>query len=193
MSDRGERIAVRFRVARVVYPIAVGGLVLAGLLNAITWLPIDVSGLTPLWATLFVIIFPVWLPVVLTLQREQRAYRAEHPTRRWYQSRYQLPFAVAFAGVPRLAKVAGVIVVAYVAINVSSNIALLPGSPEMSGNQYFFNAHGRHVPTDHPGYLTGLRYQMRIFTGHPMVFFGAAALTMYGRRGPRGGGTVPLT
>lgn len=85
------------------------------------------SGLTPLWVTLFVVIFPVWLPV------------------------------------------------------------------EMSGNQYFFNAHGRHVPTDHPGYLTGLRYQMRILTRHPMVFFGVAALTMYGRRGRRGGGTVPLT
>lgn len=182
MSNVGGRITAPSRVAGVVYPVAVGGFTLAALLNAITWLPVNVSGLTPVWVALFLVIFPTWFPVVLILQREQKAYYTENPKRRWYQSRYRLPFARTFIGVPPWLKLVGYVVVAYVAINFFASIAGLPGQPEMSGNRYFFNDHGREIPTDLQGYLAGLRYQMRIFTGHPMIFYGVAALTMYGRR-----------
>jgi len=75
-----------------------------------------------------------------------------------------------------------VIVVVYVYVNFFAGTAQLPGQPETAGGLYYFNNHGSQIPTDLAGYLRGIRVQMRMFTGHPMVFYGIAALTMVGRR-----------
>jgi hypothetical protein len=170
------------RVARIIYPVAVGGLAVAAVLNAITWLPVDVSAFTPVWAALFVGIFPVWFPIVLIVTREQRAYRASCGPQRWYQLRRTLPLRMLFTGAPRPVMGVAAIVAAYVGLNFFVTAALLPGQPEAAGGHYYFNVHGRHIATDLSGYLAGLRYQMRLFTGHQMVFYGVAALVTYGRR-----------
>ena len=172
-------------VARFLYPVAVAGFTAAAVLNAITWLPIDVSGLTGLWVLLFIGIFPVWFPVVLILAREQKTLRTAAGRTRWYGFGPSLSWRAMFVGVPRWVLVLGVVLVAYVGVNFFASLSLLPGQPEASGGAYYFNNHGSHIPTDIHGYLDGLRYQMRIFTGHPMIFYGVAALTMYGRRSPR--------
>lgn len=39
--------------ARIVYPVALAGAAIAAVLNAIPWLPLDVAGLTPVWALVF--------------------------------------------------------------------------------------------------------------------------------------------
>ena len=172
------------KVARIVYPVAVCGFAVAAVLNAITWLPIDVSGLTPVWVALFIGIFPVWLVAILVISPEARDSWATQGPRRWYQARRSLSWRQIVRGVPPWMLAVGVVVVVYVFANFFASIALLPGQPEATGGQYYFDVHGRHVATDLPGYLEGLRREMRIFTGHPMVFYGVAALVMYGRRRP---------
>ena len=159
------------------------GVAVAATLNAITWLPVDVSGFTPAWVVLFLGIFPVALPITLLFTCEQQAYRAGLGPRRWYQLRRTLPWRMFFTGVPRWVMGVAALVIAYVGVNSFVTAALLPGQPEAAAGQYYFNVHGRHVATDLSGYLAGLRYQMRLFTGHPMVFYGIAALATYGRRG----------
>lgn len=87
-----------------------------------------------------------------------------------------------FTGPPRWAVILLLIVVVYVYVNFFASIAQLPGQPETAGGLYYFNNHGSQISTDLAGYLQGLRVQTRIFTGHPMVVYGIAALTMFGRR-----------
>lgn len=181
-SLRAVRLAPMPITARIVYPVAVGGVAVAAVLNAISWLPVDVSGFTPVWAALFVGVFPVWIPVVVFFVREQNAYRASMPPRHWYQRGARLPWRRFFVGVPTWMRLTGALVAAYVFINFFASIALLPGQPEAAGGQYWFNDHGLRIATDYQGYLAGLRYQMRIFTGNPMIFYGVAALATYGRR-----------
>ena len=173
---------VRF-IARIVYPLALAGAALAAVLNAVSWLPIDVDGLTPVWVLLFVGIFPVFFAVILVITREQRLRRDRLGPARWWQSG-RLSWRDAFAGAPRWAVVLLLIVAAYAYINFFAGIAQLPGQPETAGGLYYFTDHGRQMPTDLAGYLQGLRVQMRMFTGHPMVFYGIAALVMVGRRRP---------
>ena len=153
------------------------------MLSAIAWLPIDVSGFTPAWAVLFVGVFPVVLAAMLMLSREQRDYWDSVPPRRWYQPRARLPWRRLFPGVPAWVFPFAGLVVVYVWINFFASFTTLPGQPEAAGGLYWFDVHGRHVATDRSGYLAGLRAQMRIFTGLPMVFYGVAALATYGRRG----------
>jgi len=57
-----------------------------------------------------------------------------------------------------------------------SAMSQLPGQPEASGGQYWFNNHGSLEPTDHAGYEGGLRAQERIFTGVPAVFYAIAVM-----------------
>ncbi len=169
--------------ARVVFPVAVTALAAEALLNLLTWFPIDVSGLTPVWGTLFVLVFPVWFPVVMIFNREQRAARAEDANRRWY-SQSKVPWSRIFVGVPRGILVLGAFVVVYAWLDFMLIFASgnLSGQPEIVAGQYYFNSHGSEIATSLPGYLAGLRYQMRIFTSIPMIFFGVAALTTFGRR-----------
>lgn len=54
-------------MARIVYPVALAGAAIAAVLNAITWLPLDVAGLTPVWALLFVGVFLVFFAVILVI------------------------------------------------------------------------------------------------------------------------------
>jgi hypothetical protein len=171
------------RVARVVYPISIVGLSLAAVLNAVTWLPIDVSSMTPVWVALFVCIFPIYLPVVLIWRGEQKAYRESSTPRLWSLFRPRLPWRDFFVGVPAWILLVGGLIVVYVGANFFVSMGLLPGQPQNVDGHYYFDQHGLRIPTDRSGYLAGLRYQMRLFTGHPMIFYGLAALTMYGRRG----------
>ena len=172
-------------IARIVYPLALAGAAVAAVLNAITWLPIDVAGLTTVWAVLFAGVFPVFFAAILVISREQRLRRERMGPVPWWRSGRQFSWRDVFTGAPRWAVILLVIVVAYVYINFFVGVALLPGQPETLGGRYYFNNHGSQIATDLAGYLQGLRLQMRLFTGHPMVFYGIAALAMFGRRARR--------
>lgn len=180
-----ERPASVRYIAAMVFPVALGGVVVSAVLNAITWLPIDVSGFTPAWLLVFAGVFPVWFAVIGSLSREQQMQRVNEKLP-WYRSGRRFRWQDVVSGVPRWAVVLLMVIVVYVAINFFASIAQLPGQPEVAGGQYYFNNHGSRIPTDLAGYLQGLRLQMRIFTGHPMVFYGVAALAMYSRRGQHG-------
>lgn len=167
--------------ARIVYPLALAGAAAAAVLNVVTWLPIDVSGLAPVWVLVFVGIFPLFFASVLVINREQRLRRDRLGPARWWQSN-RLSWRDAFGDAPRWAVILLLIVAAYAFVNFFAGIAQLPGQPEAAGGLYYFNNHGSQIPTDLAGYLQGLRVQMRMFTGHPIVFYGIAALIMVGRR-----------
>jgi hypothetical protein len=160
----GPTVTIGFvaTTARIVYPVAVVGFLLAALLNAGTWLPVDVTGLESVIGLLFVGIFPLWLPVVVIFQLELRAYRASFPPRPWYRRTARLPWRVAFAGVPKWMQVVGGVVTAYVFINFFGTFGLLPRLPQPAGA-----ASGSG---------------MRLLTAHLMFFYGMAALFTYGRR-----------
>ena len=159
--------------------VAVGGAAISAALNVVTWLPVDVSGLMSVTVLVFIGVFPVWLIVTSLVVREQRLLRAANaPAAAW---RGGVTWRVLFAGAPRAGLVVLAVVAAFVYITFFASIAQLPGQPMAVGGTYYFSNHGARIPTDLAGYLQGLRVQMRLFTGHPVVFYGAAALAIYAR------------
>ena len=172
-------------IARLVYPLALAGAAVAAVLNAISWLPIDVAGLTTICALLFAGAFPVFFAAILVIGHQQRLRRERMGPVPWWRSGRQFSWRDVLTGAPRWAVILFVIVVAYVYINFFAGVALLPGQPETTDGQYHFNNHGSQIATDLAGYLQGLRVQMRLLTGHPMVFYGVAALATFGRRARR--------
>ena len=68
------------------------------------------------------------------------------------------------------------LVLIFALVSFFSAMAQLPGQPEKSGGQYWFNNHGSLEPTDRAGYERGLRAQERIFTAIPAVFYAASII-----------------
>jgi hypothetical protein len=170
--------------------VATAGFGVAAVLNLLSWTPIDPTGLTPVWLADFVLIFIVWCTAVVSLRAMVRAHGSSTHGRRWLSttwvgSRYEWNSWRDVLG-PRPAWfiVVVVLLVTYVFVAFFAAFVQLPGSPEIDGGRYFFDNHGSLIPTNLAGYLEGMRVQMRIFTGHTMLFLGAGALVLQARGRP---------
>lgn len=183
-------------LATAAYPIALAGVLASAVLNALSWLPFDVSPIVPVTFLLFAGVFPVWLAAISVLVQEQQLRRASQGKTRWWQSGPRFRWRDVLINVPRWTLLVFLVIAAYAYINFFASLAQLPGQPEIAAGNYYFVNHGSYIPTTLAGYMQGLRVEVRMLTGHPMVFFGLAALVMYGRRRPAAGslsrGATPL-
>lgn len=183
-------------IARLTFRISLAGVVCCAAINLIAWLPIDVRALSPIAIVLFIGVFPTWFVVIGYWTRQERQNPGAVGPRGRFRAGPRLTWNAFLGDVPRWALTALGIAVAYVFINFFASILLLPGQPvESPPGTYYFDAKGHHIATDLSGYLNGMRVQLRLLTGHPMLFYAIAAVATYPRRGstpvkPDGDGAV---
>jgi hypothetical protein len=172
---------MRSHVETLLNRVAAIGLFAAATLNLVTWLPVDVSGLTVPTVVVFVGVFVVWIPSLLIVQRRFRTLRSSTVSTNRRRNSWQI--STALQGAPQWLSVTLGIAAVYVFVNFFASFAVLPGQPEYSNGTYFFNVHGSHIIIDHQRYLEGVRAQVRMFTGHPIVFYLLAMLMLHSHPG----------
>src|SRR5438270_5307355 len=146
--------ATRSHGETLLYRVAAIGLFAAATLNLMTWLPVDVSGLTVPTVAVFVGVFVVWIPSLLL---EGRSRTRRDSTVAWYRRRNSWQISTALRGAPRWLSVTLGVAAVYVFVNFFASLTVLPGQPEYSNGEYFFNVHGSHVIIDHQRYLARQR------------------------------------
>ena len=78
--------------------------------------------------------------------------------------------------VPTGVKVLALLLVAYIFVDFFLMIQDLPGQPIEHDGRFYLNDHGSLIPISLQAYRQSLMYQARLFSGHEIVFSGAAAL-----------------
>jgi hypothetical protein len=69
--------------------------------------------------------------------------------------------------------VAVAILALFVYAGINFFVTLLPGQPVSADGSYYFNVHGSRLPISREQYEEALRLQVRLFTGHMLMFTGA--------------------
>ncbi|MSU59920.1 MAG: hypothetical protein EXS35_17425 [Pedosphaera sp.] len=150
---------------------AVVGLIVSALLHLVTFTGVDCSGFSALIFPLGAGVFVVWIPTVFASKNLQSDKQKDF-------------WKVALARFPKwLPKVLGVLA-AYMIFNFIFTIVVLKhgGGPRIVNGEKILQSHGQFIKklTDEE-YVAQKGYDLRIVTGHTMMFYCAAALVLSAR------------
>lgn len=155
-------------------------------LSSLAWCGFAGSVLTHLWTftgnppaitmALHIAIFPLWFALIMKLNRDiDKLY----PGPRKLFARRQMPWGRLLAPVPAQFKIMGVLLFLYVPFNFFFGIFVLNegGTAQIIDGGYALMNHGEFLRAlTEQEYFKHLAYGSRIFSGHWMIFYFAAAI-----------------
>lgn len=155
------------RITTLLLALAAFGFLVTLALHLLTFSPLDVEPLRPLASFAFIGVFVVIVPFILLGSRaEKRDAAAWSKTMRY---------------APRWLNAALLVLLLYVAFNFFTMLnANSSGSPTVKDGKYVLTSHGAVVRVLSPSeYTQAVAYDMRLWTGHPLVFYAAACGYLY--------------
>lgn len=162
-----------YLIATLCVLLAASGFLFTLALHLLTFLPLDVEPLRPFAAFAFIGVFLVFAPFILLGSRAEKRDAAA-----WTKT---------MRCAPRWLNGALVVLFLYVAFNFVTMLNTnSSASPTVKDGKYVLQSHGAVVRVLSPAeYAQAVAYDMRLWTGHPLVLYAAACGYLYAMKRER--------